>query len=198
MKLKLNKICDLRLGCYLSRFRDDKFLKDKEKKYKYNVLTLKSIQNEYQISKELYDIIDVEKEIKDEFVAKKGDTIVRLRNPIKAIDITEKEEGIIIQSLFSIVRVKDKSKVLPEYITIYLNSKEVEKQLFTEIQGTSIMTISNQVLSKIEIEVPSIDKQLEIVKLDKLLKREKQLLELLQEKRRILFENIISDVNGIN
>ena len=60
------------------------------------------------------------------------------------------------------------------------------------------MTISNQVLSQIEIEVPSIDKQIEIVKLDKLLKREKQLLELLQEKRRILFENIISDVNEIN
>ena len=169
-----------------------------QKKYKYKVLTLKSIQDEYQILEDSYDILEVEKEMKEEFIAKKGDSVVRLRRPVKAVDITEKEEGIIIQSLFSIVRVKDKSKVLPEYITIYLNSKEVEKQLFTEIQGTSIMTISNQVLSQIEIEVPSIDKQIEIVKLDKLLKREKQLLELLQEKRRILFENIISDVNGIN
>lgn len=197
MKLKLNEICDIKLGCYLSRFRDET-LTEEQKKYKYKVLTLKSIQDEYQILEDSYDILEVEKEMKEEFIAKKGDSVVRLRRPVKAVDITEKEEGIIIQSLFSIVRVKDKNKVLPEYITIYLNSKEVEKQLFTGIQGTSIMTISNQVLSQIEIEVPSIDKQLEIVKLDKLLKREKQLLELLQEKRRILFENIISDVNGIN
>lgn len=194
MKIKLGEVCDLRLGCYLSRFKGDKFSKDKEKKYRYNVLTLKSIQDEHQISKDLYDIIEIEKEIKEEFIAKKGDTIVRLRNPIKAIDITEKEEGIIIQSLFSIIRVKDKNKVLPEYITIYLNSKEVEKQLFVEIQGTSIMTISNQVLSQIEVEIPSVKKQVEIIKLDKLLKREKQLLESLQEKRKILFENLISNV----
>lgn len=194
MKIKLGEVCDLRLGCYLSRFKSDKFSKDKEKKYRYNVLTLKSIQDEHQISKDLYDIIEIEKEIKEEFIAKKGDTIVRLRNPIKAIDITEKEEGFIIQSLFSIVRVKDKNKVLPEYITIYLNSKEVEKQLFVEIQGTSIMTISNQVLSQIEVEIPSVKRQVEIIKLDKLLKREKQLLESLQEKRKILFENLISNV----
>lgn len=197
MRLKLNKICDIKLGCYLSRFRDE-ILTEEQKKYRYNVLTLKSIQDEYEILEDSYDILEVEKEMKEDFIAKAGDSVVRLRKPVKAVDITEKEEGVIIQSLFSIVRVKDKNKVLPEYITIYLNSKEVEKQLFTEMKGTSIMTISNQVLSQLEIEVPSVDKQIEIVKLDRLLKREKKLLELLQEKRRILFENIISDVNGIN
>lgn len=197
MKLKLNEICDIKLGSSLSRFRNDS-ITEKQKKYKYKVLTLKSLQDEYEIPEDSYDIIEIGKEIKDDFIAKKGDSIVRLRTPVKAIDITDKEEGIVIQSLFSIVRVKDQSKVLPEYVTIYLNSKKVEKQLLTEIQGTSIMTISNQVLSQIEIEVPSMKKQLEIVKLDRLLKREKRLLELLQEKRKILFENIISNVNETN
>lgn len=197
MRRKLNEICDIKLGCSLSRVRE-KLITDEKNEYKYKILTLKSIQDENEISEEFYDTLVTEKKIKDEFVAKKGDLIVKLRTPIKAIDITNREEGVIIQSLFAIIRVRDESKVLSEYITIYLNSKEVEKQLFAEIQGTSIMTISTQVLSKIEIEIPDIEKQVEIVKLDKLLKRENKLLELLKEKRKILFENIILNLEEKN
>ena len=143
--------------------------------------------------------MEVEKEMKGDFIARKGDSVVRLRSPVKAVNISDKEEGIIIQSLFSIVRVKEKykDKVLSEYITIYLNSKEIEKQIFSEIQGTSIATISSQVLSQIEIKIPSIEDQRETVKLDKLLKKENQLLKLLQEKRKILFENFVSNIKEI-
>lgn len=184
----LKDICDIKIGCVLNRTKADT-----QGTNFYNTLTLKSIQDD-EISKNDLDSFWAKSEIKDDFLSKEGDIIVRLREPLKAISITKEYEDILIPSLFAILRVKDERKIKADYISIYLNSNEVKRQLFSKIQGSAINTVSLQNLSEVDIKIPSIEKQEQLVSLNKLLQRERKLLDELKKKRDILFENLIRDI----
>lgn len=184
----LKDICDIKIGCVLGRAKADiqgiNF---------YNVLTLKSVQDD-EISKNDLDPFWAKSEIKDDFISKEGDVVVRLREPLKSIFIAKEYKDILIPSLFAIIRVKDEKRINPEYISLYLNSNEVKKQLFSKIQGSAINTVSLQNLSEVDIKIPNVEKQEQLINLNKLLQKERRLLDDLKKKRDILFENLIRDI----
>lgn len=78
------------------------------------------------------------------------------------------------------------NRILPQYLTWFLNSYETQTLLKGQAIGTSIPSISKQVLENLEISVPNIETQKAILQITKLRNREKELkqqIEMLREKQ---------------
>ncbi len=76
-------------------------------------------------------------------------------------------------------------KVLPEYLAWFLNNHSTQATLKGQAIGTSIPSISKQVLEDLEITIPSIERQKAIIQITKLRNKEigiKQEMETLREK----------------
>ncbi len=90
----------------------------------------------------------------------------------------------VASTSFFVVRITNK-KVLPEYLAWFLNSHATQTIVKGQAIGTSIPSISKQVLDDLEITIPNIERQKAIIQITKLLKREKALnqeMETLREK----------------
>ena len=75
---------------------------------------------------------------------------------------------------FFVVRIFDKN-ILPEYLTWYLNQQTTMKYLKSFARGTSIASISKEVLNDLEIIIPSLEKQRLIYTIDDLRSKERQI-----------------------
>lgn len=87
------------------------------------------------------------------------------------------------------------SKVLPEYLVWFLNNQSTQVSLKAQAMGTSIPSISKQVLENLEIPIPDIKTQMAIVEISKLRNKEKALkqkIEVLREKR--ILQQIINSI----
>jgi restriction endonuclease S subunit len=91
----------------------------------------------------------------------------------------------VASTSFFVIRLSNK-KVLPEYLAWFLNSHTTQLLLKSQAIGTSIPSISKQVLEALEIPVPGIETQKAILQITKLRSREKKLkqeIETLREKQ---------------
>ena len=94
-------------------------------------------------------------------------------------------EPSVASTSFFVIRPTDK-KLLPQYLSWVLNSPTTQILLKGQAIGTSIPSISKQVLENLEIAIPSIDKQKAILQITKLRNKEKSLklkIETLREKQ---------------
>jgi len=91
----------------------------------------------------------------------------------------------VASTSFFVLRPTDK-KVLPDYLAWFLNSQSTQTLLKGQAIGTSILSISKQVLENLEMTVPSIETQKAILHITKLRNKEKalmQAIEMLREKQ---------------
>lgn len=91
----------------------------------------------------------------------------------------------VASTSFFVLRLTD-HKVLPEYLAWFLNNHSTQAALKGQAIGTSIPSISKQVLDDLEIAIPGIERQNAIIQITKLRNREKALkqeMETLQEKQ---------------
>jgi hypothetical protein len=94
-------------------------------------------------------------------------------------------EPSVASTSFFVIRPTDK-KLLPQYLAWVLNSPTTQILLKGQAIGTSIPSISKQVLENLEIAIPSIDSQKAILQITKLRNKEKSLkqkIETLREKQ---------------
>lgn len=144
----------------LSRKRADRFEKPAEK---YKVLTLKSISKYGKINHEDLEEYYSSEKLSEDYLTKEGDVVVRLREPIIATYIGKEDENILVPSYFLKIRVLS-DKILPQYLTHYLNSKKAQKQFRQHIAGTSIPMIKPNVIKSLEVPNVSLDRQRAIIK----------------------------------
>lgn len=102
--------------------------------------------------------------------------------------IPEIEQNCVASPSFLVIRLYDKSAILPEFVAWYLNLPTTQNALATQARGTSIMSISKATLGELEIPIPSIEKQKKYIELSKLQKREQQLYAAIAERRRRILE----------
>ena len=98
------------------------------------------------------------------------------------------EQKCVASPSFLVIRLHDKSAILPEFVAWYLNLSTIQNALATQARGTSIMSISKATLGELEIPIPSIEKQKKYIKLSKLQKREQQLYAAIAERRKQILE----------
>ena len=118
-----------------------------------------------------------------------GDLLLASKgNNNMCVIIPEIEQKCVASPSFLVIRLHDKSAILPEFVAWYLNLPTTQNTLALQARGTSIMSISKATLGELDIHIPSIDRQRQYVELAKLQRREQELYKAIAEKRKQLLE----------
>ena len=96
-------------------------------------------------------------------------------------------------------RQKAKDKILPEYFVKAFDSKEVKDFIDKNSSGTTVGTFTIQTAKKMEISLPSLDEQKEIIdkvtRIELIIKQRKQELQLLDNLIKARFVEMFGDPN---
>ena len=96
----------------------------------------------------------------------------------------------VASSTFFVVRLHEPG-IMPEYLQWYLNTARMQSLLSSLSKGTRILSLSKKSLSKVKIEIPPVEQQQEILKLQSLWDAEqKNTMELLEQKE-IYYQNLL-------
>jgi restriction endonuclease S subunit len=124
--------------------------------------------------------------ISEKHLLKVGDVLFAAKGTKNFAAVFENHnEPSVASTSFFVIRPTD-NKVLPQYLAWFLNSHSTQALLKGQALGTSIPSISKQVLENLEITIPSIETQQVILQITKLRNKEKSLkqkIETLREKQ---------------
>ncbi|TWI63946.1 type I restriction modification DNA specificity protein [Desulfobotulus alkaliphilus] len=122
--------------------------------------------------------------VKEHHLARRGDLIFRSRGLVttSAILLEDPEKAVVAAPLLRI-RISRPEKVLPEYLNWYISQRDAQIFLTSRAKGTVQKMISKQAIEDLEVALPTLEKQKNIVELACLLAREQTLLHRLAEKR---------------
>ena len=188
--MKLNDIATIRTGLVLSR---KKAALDDLEQYHYKQITLKSFSNSVTLQTYYFDDFISIETIDKKYLSQAGDIIVRLREPNTAVYIDEESAGLVVPSLFAIVRVSE-STLNNTFLAHYLNSMEVKKVLERERKGTTIPMIKTKDLGELTLHLPPLNVQQNIVDLMALSEKEITLLESLKEEKQRYSQAILNNI----
>lgn len=189
--MKLNQIADIRTGLVLSR----KKAESKNDIFKYKVLTLKSFIQDGILDTNALEVFESVEELSSEYLTHLNDVVIRLSEPNTAIYISENDEGCVIPSQFCVIRPRV-DRLLPEYLSIYLNSKFAKKEISKYQLGSTIPTIQLGFLKELVIKQIDIDTQKRVIEFNKLYLKEKKLLNQLIEEKEKLYSGLIDKILG--
>ncbi len=124
------------------------------------------------------------KTVKEHHLVQRGDLVFRSRGHVTTAAILLEEPGraVVAAPLFR-VRVTRPDTVLPEYLNWYISQRDAQIFLTSRARGTVQKMISKQVIEDLEVALPGLEKQKNIVELATLSTREKALLYTLADKR---------------
>lgn len=124
--------------------------------------------------------------ISEKHLLKNGDVLFAAKGTKNFAAVFENHnEPSVASTSFFVIRPTD-NKVLPQFLAWFLNSHTTQTLLKSQAIGTSIPSISKQVLENLEIPIPEIKTQRAIVEISKLRNKEKSLrqkIETLREKQ---------------
>jgi restriction endonuclease S subunit len=192
--MKLGEIADIRTGLVLTR-------KKAAMKYQiqntYKLITLKNIEDNGEFNDEPFESFESNDELSKEYFTKEGDILIKLSAPFTTICIDDKSAGLLVPSYFSIIRLK-KPNYIPGYITWYLNSDKVKRELIRRQTGTVMSNTNNTILSSIKIKELPLEDQEKIAQVRELYLRERNLLRSLFREKEILYKGITDKLINMN
>ena len=124
-----------------------------------------------------------------------GDLIFRSRGEPNTAAVVRSAlpEPVVVIAPLMILR-PDRRKLLPDFLAWSLNRPETQRALSSEAQGTSLRMISVATLEKLQIAVPDLATQKQIVEIDALGRREARLLQQLAASRTQLLTTLLGEV----
>ena len=188
--MKLINMSEVQTGLVLVRKKADASDKDANK---YNVLTLKSFEPRGWLNERELNVFLSKEKLENKYLTKKGDIIIRLTTPYTAICMNDKQEGLVIPSNFAIIRLKEQ-KFIPEFVALFLNSEITGKKFLKSSISTTISWIKTTHLKNIDIPEKPLDKQKNILELNRLQVKEKMLLSALMEEKEKLAKSSINKI----
>ena len=186
--MKLSYICTIKTGLVLHRKKAATY---DDVQIHYKLLSLKAFNNSTSLDSDYIDSFMASEELDGSYLSQVGDIVVRLRAPIQAVYIDEDSKGLIVPSLMSIIRLKDDTMIDAEYLAYYLNSSGVQRSLQKKIKGTTIPMVKTTDLNDIDVVLPPIQVQKDLVAYLKLSEKEIHLLEQLKEKKANLSKELL-------
>ncbi|PIZ74790.1 hypothetical protein COY07_00105 [Candidatus Peregrinibacteria bacterium CG_4_10_14_0_2_um_filter_43_11] len=119
-------------------------------------------------------------------ILKRNDVVLSCRGDFRAsVYIADSDISIASSSLY-IIRIKDQNKILPHFLSIYLNSKIGQKFIKKVETGATIKTVLKKDIESLPINIPAIKVQQEIIDLFKNCQKQSNML----LKKTILIHNI--------
>ena len=196
MVAKISDVAEVQGGIVLSR----KEAKTQEESYcSYKRLTLRAFDRTGSIHvSDLEDFYACES-LDNALFTSKGDVVVRLLSPMYPVYIDDNYENILVPSQFAVLRVKDQSVMMPEYLRLWLAQNSVQELVLSLESGTAQKTVKIKTILNLEMTIPSLEVQEKAVKIDMLSRRRECLYRKLIEEERTLTENLLKNIiGGIN
>ncbi len=113
-----------------------------------------------------------------------GDILFMAKGNRNFATLYQSDQPAIAVSLFFIIR-PDRAKVLPEYLTWFLNSSKAQGYFEQRRLGVTIGNIRKDALAQLEVELPDMKKQKQIAELNNLMRTEKYLTQEYLEKKEV-------------
>ena len=187
--MKLKDIANIKVGLPLVRKKgalyDDIF-------FEYKMVTLKSFSKDGTLLKNELDTFISKEKLKDKYLTKKGDILIRLREPYIAVSIDNELDNLLVPAFIAII--SPKIKLNSNYLSYYINSNYIQHKLQKLTKGTTINMIKAKDLGEIEIFLPPLQKQNKIVSLMQLANKEIKLLKDLADKKEKLKNQILDTI----
>jgi len=179
--MNLSDLVEIKVGLPLSR--------KKGKNFKYKLLTLRCFEKRgIYLNEECLDEFFSSEKV-DDYLAKQGNVVVRLREPIKAVYITKE---VLVSS--TMVILKAKKDINMKFLAYYLNTKIIQKNLHKNIEGSYVRMVGSKDIKEVDINLPSIDIQHKVVKILDFQEKELSLYEELIKQKELLKETILRSV----
>ena len=180
--MTINDIAVVRTGLVTARKKKDAASLGT---YKYQLLNLRCIANEGYIDKNYIEPYELSEELKDDYLTRMGDILIRLSAPYTAVLINKPELcGIVVPSHFAIIRV-DECYALPGYVFWVLRREKNKITMMQNSSGsTAFGTISSGLISSLSITLLPLHEQQIMGELLCLSEREQELLQKLSEEKK--------------
>ena len=159
----------------------------------YKLFTLKSFNENGYLDKEYLDEFMSTEKLDNKQISQEGDIIVRLSYPNTAIYITKGLEGILVPSLFIIIRINN-NNILNNYVQICLNSDAIKKQLIADTVGSTISIVKTSSFRKFIIPIYPIKYQEKIINMNNLILEEEYLLNKLVKEKTLYHKAIMKQM----
>ena len=122
--------------------------------------------------------------VKEHQLAQRGDLVFRSRGHVTTAAVLLEDPGkAVVAAPLLRIRVTKPDKILPEYLNWYISQLDAQIFLTSRAKGTVQKMISKQAIEDLEVALPSLEKQKNIVELAMLSAREQTLLHSLADKR---------------
>ncbi|MBH8608026.1 restriction endonuclease subunit S [Thermoactinomyces sp. CICC 10521] len=177
--MRLGDIAQFKTGLVLTRKKAEF---EFHIKATYPTITLKNIDSDGFFNDEPFELFHSHEKLDQQYFTEPDDVLFRLNYPNTAVFIGEEHAGLLVPSMFAVIRISDQS-VLPEFLAWYLNSEEVKNHLLRFQSGTMMPVTNKRTLEQIVIPELPLGKQKAIVELAKLIWKEKQLYQRLIRER---------------
>jgi len=184
MKVKLNSIATVQMGLsFRSRLEPDS-------DGNVSVIQMKDLTEDNRLDNQDLVLIDM-KAPKEHHRVEANDLAFRSRGQTNtaALIVSDVESAVIAAPLLRI-RV-NKETILPAYLCWFINQPSSQAALQSKATGTSIRMIGKPVLEELEIAVPNLATQKQIVALEQLSINEQKIMKELSEKKKLLIAGIL-------
>lgn len=188
--MQLREIAVVKTGLVLSRKKAEF---EHETMATYKLITLRNITNDGTIDSTTYEEFKSNDVLDSHYFTQEGDVLIRLSHPNTAVYIDKEASGLLIPSYFAIIKV-DKSKLLPEFLAWYLNSKEIKKEFERFQSGTRIPSTNQNVIKTLPVSVTTIEKQKVLIDIYRLHLKEKELYRALIEEKEKWFAGLSKQI----
>lgn len=133
--------------------------------------------------------------ISEKHLLKDGDVLFAAKGTKNFAAVYENQNPAAVASTsFFVLRPTD-NKIIPEYLSWFLNHPETQKLIKDNARGTAIPSIRKTVLEDLEISIPSIEKQRTVIKLSALARKENELrMNILQQRKQLIEQQIINAI----
>jgi restriction endonuclease S subunit len=133
--------------------------------------------------------------ISEKHLLKAGDVLFAAKGTKNFAAIYENQNPAAVASTsFFVLRTTD-NKIIPEYLSWFLNHPETQKLIKDKARGTAIPSIRKTVLEDLEISIPSIEKQRTVIQLSALVRKENELrMNILHQRKQLIEQQIINAI----
>lgn len=122
---------------------------------------------------------------------KDGDLLIMAKGESNKVCYYSQQIGrAVASSTFFVIRIQ-KPWIIPKYLQWYLNTSKMQAVLSRLSKGTHILSLSKKSLSRVKIEVPTLEKQQEVLKLQSLWEMERKTTLKLLEQKELFYENLL-------
>ena len=133
--------------------------------------------------------------VKEHHLVRKGDLVFRSRGQITTAAVILEDPGkALVAAPLLRIRVTKPEMVLPEYLNWYISQRDAQVFLTSKADGTVQKMISKQTIEELEVSLPSLEQQKNIVDLSLLSAQEQNVLRSLAEKRQQYIETRLMQI----